>query len=380
MQVDTPTSYVRSVNDYSLSAHEIFTSRNLGKHPKFSSMIYLKYSKEEHFEYCIKLIESELSKNKIVLLDKYDMDYDDAEEKTNYSIYRQIIASYKAEHLEVPTVVEYLMKTESAIVTVFTNDSSVREIIKDISKKLRTDLNVPVVRKNIYYTIEQSQMGLELTEMDLNSTYDESIIIDNYNADFCEKVNPIINDSIDLNKRGLILLHGIAGSGKTNYIKQLIAKGGKRKIVYIPPSLAVAIANPSFIALAKTELKDSTIIVEDAESVLLQRGSSESNRDAVSNLLNITDGILADSLNLLVICTFNADTTDVDSALKRKGRLILEYKFDELTVDKADKLAKKLHGEHVTVTKPMSLADVYGLETEQIRPAEPKKQTFGFIP
>ena len=42
----------------------------------------------------------------------------------------------------------------------------------------------------------------------------------------------------------------------------------------------------------------------------------------MSDLLNISDGLLADFLHVQVICTFNHPLSMVDSALLRKGRLI----------------------------------------------------------
>ena len=65
---------------------------------------------------------------------------------------------------------------------------------------------------------------------------------------------------------------------------------------------------------------NTVVIVEDAENIIMDRRTSGSS--AVSNLLNISDGLLADFLNVQLICTFNSSVTMVDSALMRKGRLI----------------------------------------------------------
>jgi hypothetical protein len=65
---------------------------------------------------------------------------------------------------------------------------------------------------------------------------------------------------------------------------------------------------------------NTVVIVEDAENIIMDRRTSGSS--AVSNLLNISDGLLADFLNVQLICTFNSSVIMVDSALMRKGRLI----------------------------------------------------------
>jgi ATP-dependent 26S proteasome regulatory subunit len=81
---------------------------------------------------------------------------------------------------------------------------------------------------------------------------------------------------------------------------------------------------------------------------------------AVANLLNLTDGLMADVLQLRIICTFNIDFTKIDSALLRKGRLKASYEFKKLETERANALAKKL-GYEQEITSPMVLADVFAL-------------------
>lgn len=78
---------------------------------------------------------------------------------------------------------------------------------------------------------------------------------------------------------------------------------------------------------------------------------------AVSNLLNISDGLLADLLNVQLICTFNSSLTMVDSALTRKGRLIAKYEFGKLSMHKAQKLSDYF-GFSSIISKPMTVAEV----------------------
>ena len=71
-------------------------------------------------------------------------------------------------------------------------------------------------------------------------------------------------------------------------------------------------------------------------------GNAGNRRCQVSALLNITDGLLSDWLNIQLICSFNSDISKIDSALMRKGRLIAKYEFKELEVEKANALSLKL--------------------------------------
>ena len=91
--------------------------------------------------------------------------------------------------------------------------------------------------------------------------------------------------------------------------------------------------------------------IEDAENIVVDR--EKDGNSPVSALLNISDGLLADSLNVQIICSFNTDISKIDGALMRKGRLIAKYEFKELEIEKAQKLSNKL-GFKTQLTETMS--------------------------
>ena len=84
---------------------------------------------------------------------------------------------------------------------------------------------------------------------------------------------------------------------------------------------------------------------------------AQSSQSSVSNLLNISDGLLSDCLNVQIICTFNSELNMVDNALLRKGRLIARYEFGKLDVAKAQQLSKHF-GFDTIVNKPMTLSEI----------------------
>ena len=129
----------------------------------------------------------------------------------------------------------------------------------------------------------------------------------------------------------------------------------------MPPYLATQLSSPSFINFVADSCKDSLLVIEDAEEVLASR--SLGGNTAISNLLNITDGLLSDIFNIQILATFNCKISEIDEALKRKGRIIAEYEFKELAVDKAQKLSDKL-GFNSQISKPTVLTDVFN-QTEQ---------------
>lgn len=77
----------------------------------------------------------------------------------------------------------------------------------------------------------------------------------------------------------------------------------------------------------------------------------------ITNLLNISDGLLADFLNVQIICTFNSSVAFIDSALMRKGRLIANYEFGKLSREKAQRLSHHL-GLKNTILEPMTIAEI----------------------
>ena len=129
------------------------------------------------------------------------------------------------------------------------------------------------------------------------------------------------------------------------------------------PNSAHNLVNPEFVELL-VDNPNTVVIIEDAENIIMDRRTSGSS--SVSNLLNISDGLLADFLNVQLICTFNNSLTMVDSALMRKGRLIAKYEFGKLSVTKAQALSHHFGFESI-ITKPMTIAEVANQhEVEQV--------------
>ncbi len=129
-------------------------------------------------------------------------------------------------------------------------------------------------------------------------------------------------------------------------------------MIFLPPNLASAITNPELLSVLIDE-PNSIFVIEDAENIIIDRETEGSS--PVSALLNLSDGLLSDCLNIQIICSFNTDLSKVDSALLRKGRLIAQYEFKELETEKAQQLSDKL-GFQTQISKPMTLTDIYNQE------------------
>ncbi|MCB9032387.1 MAG: AAA family ATPase [Chitinophagales bacterium] len=192
-----------------------------------------------------------------------------------------------------------------------------------------------------------------------------------YNDDFIEVHNIIKTRLNTKNDKGIVLLHGLPGTGKTTYLRYLIGIV-KKRVLFVPPSVAANITNPEFISLL-LEYPNSLLVIEDAENIIMDRTTN--GNSAVSNLLNISDGLLADCLNIQIICTFNMSISKIDSALMRKGRLIAKYNFEKLSIEKAQQLAQHLDI-NLSVKEAMSLSEICNYNEREFE--EKKTTVVGF--
>lgn len=189
----------------------------------------------------------------------------------------------------------------------------------------------------------------------------------NYNDDLPD--DKIFN-WINSNESGLMVLHGEPGTGKTSYIRDLVYRT-KNRFMFFDKSLFQHMTDASLIEML-LEHRNSIIVLEDCEDLLTDRTGFGS---CMTTILNLTDGILGDSLRFKFICTFNADIVDIDPAILRKGRMRLKYEFKKLTAEKAVALGKKLGVE--VPEKEMPLCEVYNY-TEENGHENKEKARVGF--
>ncbi len=203
---------------------------------------------------------------------------------------------------------------------------------------------------------------VSITREQKNNEYD---LYSLYNDDFV-KYDELIQQSLQTYQKGIILLHGKPGTGKTNYLKHLI-QTTQRDVIFLTSEMVGSLTDPELLNNL-LQKKGSVLIIEDADEVIMAR-ENQGNKSAVSTLLNISDGILSQLLNMTVICTFNTDIAKVDSALIRKGRLICKYEFKDLTKEKTSALLGR------EVKEGMCLTDIMNLESESF---VNEKQKIGF--
>ena len=241
--------------------------------------------------------------------------------------------------------------------------------IKKIRKTLEKYMQVKTSSKGKLNLVTFNMGAYQLSEFEIKSPKID--FKTNYNDDF-EPIYKKVLKTLSMEKggNGIVLFYGKPGTGKTTLIRHLI-NNIEKKILYIPTDLAHELAQPSFISFLKKH-QNAILIIEDAENVLMKRTGG--NNQVVSNLLNISDGLLGDCLNVQIVATFNTKLREIDEAFLRKGRIIAKYEFTELEKSKANKLASKL-GTKLDPTANTTLSEIYNSNEESFV-AERKKIGF----
>ena len=230
-------------------------------------------------------------------------------------------------------------------------ENEVEKLVKGIVKMMISDNS-----KSEVYMVVMEDNSLQLRPFEINIP--EIDIELNYGKDFLEKHKYLLKTLDREDKKGIALLHGLPGTGKSMYIRHLIAiLASNRTMIYLPNQLINSLTDPSFLPLMASN-PNSVLIIEDAEEAIKSRVQGG---HTVDKLLNLSDGIISDFLGTQIICTFNSDLNLIDEALLRKGRLILKHEFKKLEIDQAQKLADKL-GKKIKIEIPMTVSEIYNIE------------------
>ncbi|BDD02779.1 AAA family ATPase [Aureibacter tunicatorum] len=251
-------------------------------------------------------------------------------------------------------------------------DQQAEQWILDANQRLRKtfgEKKLPVF--NVLTKSKSNGFHMREVKMDVPSMS----ISEYYNDDFAQ-VDQAIHSSMGKKKSGLILLHGDPGTGKTSYIKNLIKTYDKTKFIFVQNEFVSELLNPDFISFL-LENKDSVLIIEDAEKVITSRDYA-SERSIVSTILQLTDGLFSDFLNIKIVCTFNTGIDKIDQALLRKGRMIAFYCFKPLAKEKAQKLISDLGHASEAVEDDMTLANIFNYAEENFESGAQQKRKIGF--
>ena len=239
-------------------------------------------------------------------------------------------------------------------------EDGLNDLILSCTLKKRAELpkiNIVEVRGQQYQLIEHPvQDSFSIQDLDVNYGHG----FKTFHVELMKRFNG--------STKGLVLFHGVPGTGKTYYIRHLLKAlaTAHKPVIYMPPNMVDHLTDPVFMTFLTGELKTRAmggdhcvLLIEDAEPLLAKR--QEGVRiQGVTNLLNMTDGLLNDMMNIQIICTFNVDLKKLDSALLRPGRLVARKEFKPLSVLDANLLAQRLGIKH-HFNDPATLGEIYAM-------------------
>ena len=302
-------------------------------------------------------------------------------EKGNYEIIELVILDYIKDGILVYVYndIEFFSPEELGVqVTIFKQekalgeDSFIEKLVIDTKKKLNEETSLKAKEGEMLLAVPKKGGGIEFSALKIKPLKID--IHKHYNDEFFDVHKRIVESFNKENGNGLVLLHGNPGTGKTTYLKHLTTVL-ENKVIYITPEMAECITSPELLSTLMKH-KGSILVIEEAEKILVSRKFNQNGAGGVSSLLNISDGILGDILNVKVVCTFNTDLTSIDEALLRDGRLICEYKFDKLKIEKAKELFEEVNQGEEFPNKEMTVSEIFNFKNKAVKTEV--KTGFGF--
>lgn len=255
-------------------------------------------------------------------------------------------------------------------------DQVLHELVEKYGKKRQRKKKTPSFHILNVQTMDIDTEEVEIKRKFIHSPEDLSL---HYGDDFVDWEKDFIK-RLTSTSTGVSLFQGVPGTGKTSYIRHLISKLCNRcRFYYLPTTQYHLITQASMVGFWRGQNKRydkqaKIIILEDAEQILMKREND--NRDEVSNLLNLSDGLLGEFFNMHLICTINCKVDDLDAAVLREGRMVTYREFPRLTRGQAQRLANKF-GRTLPERDDYSLAEIYSVGNNGAQKTE--RKTIGFM-
>jgi hypothetical protein len=187
---------------------------------------------------------------------------------------------------------------------------------------------------------------------------------DNYDSASLDDFDHVVSEFANSSPCGrFVLLDGQPGTGKTHLVRGLATAAQRAVFLIVPSTLAGQMGRPDVVDVLLGLRKSSregapiVVVVEDADSCLVPRQADNAN--AMAEILNATDGILGEALNLRVVATTNAKHCEIDPALLRSGRTCRRIELHPLRPDHACRVFERLTGVPRVFDAPVPLADIY---------------------
>jgi ATPases of the AAA+ class len=268
------------------------------------------------------------------------------------------------------------------------------------------------------YVLVPCSGGITKTSIGLGSC---PLTRENYRPEVIKDYDKIVKDLQTRDPLGrLVIFSGPTGTGKTYLIKALMDSLPGIMFLILPSNMTATLSGPEILSaliqasdesacdcpscnnsggeddetLTKPSYAPPTtdkqsphrrrtiaLVIEDADSCLSSRATD--NISAISSVLNLSDGIIGNCLDLRIIATTNQESKHIDKALLRTGRLSAHVEVNLLDVGQAQEIYRRLEGKpRMFGDRFYSLSDVYAMakdeNPEETQEKKTNKRTIGF--
>lgn len=257
-----------------------------------------------------------------------------------------------------------------------------KDWVEEFCAWLKTFIGAKVSQGKAYVIVSGVE-GPALTSIGVASVNFEE---GNYTKDVTDGFRHVITDLKTVSPSGRVaILDGEPGTGKTFLIRSLLKEVPDAIFIMVAAGAIEMLTSPNLVPLLIKTKRESTVpivfIIEDADACLVPRAAD--NVNAISTLLNFSDGILGSLLDIRVIATTNAKITEIDKAILRPGRLSRRIDVSRLTPAHAIEVFKRLTGKdpeagQLDVKRGNTLAEIYSMARDNgyVPPATTNKIGF----
>ena len=172
-------------------------------------------------------------------------------------------------------------------------------------------------------------------------------------------------------KERMILWHGPSGTGKTHALRALCREwaGWCDVAIVSDPEEFIGGAghySPTYLfhvtgfrSRGRVRGRGTLVVLEDAGELMTGEARHAAGQ-GLSRLLNLTDGILGQGLDVMVLITTNEPLSALHPAVTRPGRLLSEIEFGPLVAARANEWLER-RGCERRVDEPTTLAELYSM-------------------
>lgn len=191
----------------------------------------------------------------------------------------------------------------------------------------------------------------------------------NYDTGTVEQVESLLKLTNCPSER-LILWHGPAGTGKTYALRALMREWQSwcdaafitdaERFVGGSPTYLFQVANFFGGRTAAAASKRSKLIILEDAGELMTMEARATTGQGLSRMLNLTDGLMGQGMNVMVLITTNEPLSSMHPAVVRPGRCLAEIEFGALSPNRANQWLRA-HSSQTEVHAPATLAELYSM-------------------